>query len=256
MEGPPFLLARRGWTLSEKIRIDKLMGQAGLGSRREIGQWIRAGLVAADGCRVRKPAEKVDPKARITIEGRVQSTNAYAYYLMNKPAGVLSASRDRAKTVIDLINKEDLRPGLFPVGRLDKDTTGLLLISNDGRLAHQLLSPRHLVEKTYEALLDQPAEETDVKAFQQGFYLLPEGIMTKPARLILLEAQRVQVTITEGKYHQVKRMFAKVGKEVVALKRIRMGSLSLGDLPEGSYRPLEAEELAALRSLSDGKQEG
>lgn len=231
------------------IRLDKLLANASVGSRKEVGLLIREGRVEVDGVVVEKPGKRVEEGARLLVDGKALEAKKYVYYLLHKPEGVISATRDQNKTVLDVIRPEDFRKGLFPVGRLDKDTTGLLLLTNNGDLAHRLLSPKRGIEKTYLARVDKELREEDVQAFKKGFLLLPENIITRPAKLIILGDTLGQVTITEGKYHQVKRMFAKVGKEVLQLKRIAMGSLQLGNLEKGSYRPLSEEEVAKLQQL-------
>lgn len=231
------------------IRLDKLLANASVGSRKEVGLLIREGRVEVDGVVVEKPGKRVEEGARLLVDGKALEAKKYVYYLLHKPEGVISATRDQNKTVLDVIRPEDFRKGLFPVGRLDKDTTGLLLLTNNGDLAHRLLSPKRGIEKTYLARVDKELREEDVQAFKKGFLLLPENIITRPAKLIILGDTLGQVTITEGKYHQVKRMFAKVGKEVLQLKRIAMGPLQLGDLEKGSYRPLSEEEVAKLQQL-------
>ncbi|WP_053943122.1 pseudouridine synthase [Kallipyga gabonensis] len=231
------------------IRLDKLLANASVGSRKEVGLLIREGRVEVDGVVVEKPGKRVEEGARLLVDGKALEAKKYVYYLLHKPEGVISATRDQNKTVLDVIRPEDFRKGLFPVGRLDKDTTGLLLLTNNGDLAHRLLSPKRGIEKTYLARVDKELREEDVQAFKKGFLLLPENIITRPAKLIILGDTLGQVTITEGKYHQVKRMFAKVGKEVLQLKRIAMGPLQLGNLEKGSYRPLSEEEVAKLQQL-------
>lgn len=231
------------------IRLDKLLANASVGSRKEVGLLIREGRVEVDGVVVEKPGKRVEEGARLLVDGKALEAKKYVYYLLHKPEGVISATRDQNKTVLDVIRPEDFRKGLFPVGRLDKDTTGLLLLTNNGDLAHRLLSPKRGIEKTYLARVDKELREEDVQAFKKGFLLLPENIITQPAKLIILGDTLGQVTITEGKYHQVKRMFAKVGKEVLQLKRIAMGPLQLGNLEKGSYRPLSEEEVAKLQQL-------
>lgn len=230
-------------------RLDKLLANAGVGSRKEVGHLIKEGRVLVDGEIVTKPGKKVEEGAQLLVDGKALEVKQFVYYLLNKPQDVISATKDRRKTVLDLISDEDFREGLFPVGRLDRDTTGLLLLTNDGALAHRLLSPKHKIEKTYLALLDGDLNEEDVEAFQAGFLLLPENLITQPAKLVIRGKNLGEVTITEGKYHQVKRMFARVGKKVLKLKRLSMGPLKLGDLEEGRYRSLTEEEESRIRCL-------
>lgn len=240
-----------------KVRLDKLLANAGLGSRKEVSEKIKEGRVQVNGEIINLPKTKVEENAHLLIDGGKVRTDPYVYYLMNKPTGVISASRDREKTVIDLIRKEDQRKGLFPAGRLDKDTSGLLLITNDGRLSHRLLSPGRHVKKVYIADLDQPIEEADLVSFREGIILKPEGILTQPAKLEILSDTCGRVTISEGKYHQIKRMFANCGKYVLKLKRIQFADLKLPEaLAPGDYRPLSPEEIEDLqRSVGSERQE-
>lgn len=239
-----------------KVRADKLLANAGLGSRKEIAELMKNGRVQADGKMIRIPKTKVEENAKFLIDGGEVQTDRYVYYLLNKPIGTISASRDREKTVIDLIRPEDQRKGLFPCGRLDKDTSGLLLITNDGRLSHRLLSPRNHVKKVYLAELDQPFDEKDILSFREGMILKPEGILTRPAKLEKLSSSCGRVTISEGKYHQIKRMFANCGKLVLKLKRIQFANLTLPeDLSPGDYRPLSQDELEKLRMFA-GQEKG
>lgn len=236
-----------------QIRLDKWLANMGYGSRKEVAAMIREGRVMVDGQVVTVPKTKVDTAAQVTLDQESSCYQPYVYYLLNKPAGYLSATQSPAgfPTVLDLIAEGDRRQGLFPVGRLDKDSRGLLLISNDGRLAHALLSPKRRIPKTYQVQLDQAAGPADIQAFAEGFYFAEEGILTQPAQLHILEDKRAQVTIYEGKYHQVKRMFALRGLTVLDLQRLSMGTLRLDpDLAEGAYRPLTEAELAGLQALA------
>ena len=186
---------------------------------------------------------KIDPEnSKVTVEGKEIVYRRFLYIMMNKPAGVLSAARDaRQETVLDLLPPELKRRGLFPAGRLDRDTEGLLLITDDGDFAHRMLAPKSHVYKLYEAELDLPATQEDVKAFAAGIELGDRICL--PAELRLLDATRVQVQICEGKFHQVKRMFHAVGKTVIHLKRLRIGALELDPaLAPGQARPLRPEE--------------
>ncbi len=233
--------------LPMKIRVDKWLANSGFGSRKEVKDLVRQGRVLVNGQFVHEGKTKIGEEDRVEVDGQPSTYAPYVYYLLNKPKGVISASRDRRETVLDLLKEEDRREGLFPVGRLDRDTTGLLLLTNDGRLAHKLLSPGRKVKKHYLALLDKDIDSEDQRHFQEGFDLSPEQIHTKPARLIRRKACLAEVEIVEGKYHQVKRMFALCGKEVLALRRLSMGPLQLDvELKEGEYRPLTEEEQQAL----------
>ena len=233
------------------MRLDKLLADMNLGTRKDLKQEIRRGDVLVNGAPVKDPGFSVDGSEEILWKGKRVRYAAYEYYLLNKPAGVISASEDpKQETVLDLLGA-DRRRDLFPVGRLDKDTVGLLLITNDGDLAHRLLSPKKHVDKTYYALVAGRVTQEDVDAFREGFDV-DESLHTLPARLEILSVteknSEVHVTIREGKFHQIKRMFSARGMEVLYLKRLTMGPLTLDpDLPEGSFRPLTEEELEALR---------
>lgn len=226
-----------------KERLDKVLASQNIGSRKESGALIRRGVVTVNGQVVRQADSKVDPEQDvIAVEGQALHFQRYSYIMMNKPAGVLSAARDaRQETVLDLLPPELKRRGLFPAGRLDRDTEGLLLITDDGDFAHRMLAPKSHVYKLYEAELDLPATQEDVKAFAAGIELGDRICL--PAELRLLDATRVQVQICEGKFHQVKRMFHAVGKTVIHLKRLRIGALELDPaLAPGQARPLRPEE--------------
>ena len=232
------------------IRLDKYLADMGVGTRAEVKKYIRQGKVKVDGLVVKSPEEKVDVENQeVSYLDQPVGYQSFEYYMLNKPAGVISATTDtKDKTVIDLITDKK-RKDLFPVGRLDKDTEGLLLITNDGELAHRLLSPKKHVDKVYYAKVKGVVTEADVKAFSEGVSL-GQGEMAKPAVLEIIasdEISETKLTIQEGKFHQVKRMFLSVGKEVIYLKRLSMGTLVLDDdLPLGGYRPLKAEELEQL----------
>mgnify|MGYP004487935391 CR=1 FL=1 len=232
------------------IRLDKYLSEMGAGTRQEVKQYIRKGRVMVDGETALRPEMKVDEtKVCVTLDEHKIGYASYVYYMMNKPAGVVSATEDKKeKTVIDLIEGQK-RKDLFPVGRLDKDTVGLLLITNDGALAHRLLSPKHHVDKCYFAKVQGKVTKEDIHAFEKGVDIgtPEEPEMTMPAKLEIInsdEISEIRLTIQEGKFHQVKRMFQAVGKEVIYLKRERMGSLCLDEsLEEGGYRMLTEEEL-------------
>ena len=225
-------------------RLDKYLSSKGFGSRKEVGKVIRSGLVAVDGVPQRDAAAKLDPqKAVVTVEGRPVSYQRHLYIMMNKPAGVLSATEDRrAKTVLDLLPEELRRRGLFPAGRLDKDTTGLLLITDDGDLAHRMLSPKKHVYKLYRAQLDGPVTQEDIQVFSRGVQWGEEHYA--PAKLWIDHDPNIAfVEIHEGKFHQVKRMFEARGKNVLTLKRLKIGGLYLDNtLQEGDCRLLDEEE--------------
>jgi 16S rRNA pseudouridine516 synthase len=234
------------------LRIDKMLANLGFGSRKEVKQLLKSGAVKIDDVVVKDPKQHVDSNNQIvTLNGDVIEYKEFIYLMMNKPQGVLSATEDSAQeTVIDLLELEDQVYEPFPVGRLDKDTEGLLLITNDGQLAHKLLSPKKHVPKTYFAVIDQEVTDEDIKAFAEGV-TLDDGYETKPGELKILKSgmrSDIELTITEGKFHQVKRMFEAVGKKVVYLKRISMGPLPLDDTLElGEYRELTDEEIELLR---------
>lgn len=230
----------------------------GAGTRSEVKKLVRAGRVTINGAVAEKPEQKVDPETdTVCLDGEALLYAAYEYYLFHKPAGCVSATEDKIhKTVMDYLT-DTLRDDLFPVGRLDIDTEGLLLITNDGTLAHELLSPAHHVKKTYYARVAGRVTEEDARLFQQGVDIGEEKL-TKPAELVILtsgEESEIELTITEGKFHQVKRMFQAVGKEVVYLKRLSMGPLTLPEtLLPGEYRALTQEELMLLQKETGNKE--
>ena len=212
---------------------------------------MRAGLVSINGSPAQSAAEKANPACdEVMVRGCVVDLREHIYVMLHKPQGVISASRDpKAATVIDLLPQHLRRRELFPVGRLDKDTTGLLLITDDGALAHALLSPRRHVPKIYVASLAAPATESDIAAFSAGLHL-PSDEICKPADLTPLENNQARIVLHEGKYHQVKRMFAAVGNEVLALHREAMGSLYLDEgLNPGECRELTEDEIKKLKGL-------
>ncbi len=235
------------------IRIDKYLADMGVGTRQEAKKYIRQGRITVDGEAVKKPEFKVDEKNQtVCIDQKMISYAQYEYFMLNKPAGVISATEDKSQeTVLDLL-VDKKRKDLFPVGRLDKDTEGLLLITNDGDLAHRLLSPKKHVDKCYYARIQGVVTEEDVKAFEAGVNIGTEEVpeMTMSARLQIVESaeiSQIRLTIQEGKFHQVKRMFEAVGKEVIYLKRETMGTLVLDEnLKPGEYRYLTDEELRNL----------
>lgn len=239
------------------MRLDKFLADMGAGTRSEIKKEIKAGHVDVDGVTVRDPGFKVSPGSAVEILGEAVAYEEFVYYMLNKPAGVISASEDpREDTVVDLID-ERKRKDLFPAGRLDRDTEGLLLITNDGTLAHRLLSPKHHVDKTYFARVLEDITDDDVTAFREGL-VLPDGLECMPAALEVTGRYEIDdtpvteviITIHEGKFHQIKRMFHAIGSEVIYLKRLTMGTLILDpDLEPGEYRRLTQDELDSLRKL-------
>lgn len=236
-------------------RLDKVLSNLGYGSRKEIKQAVRKGLIEVNGELVKDNGMQVDPEVdRIIVNGEEIFYRKFIYLMMNKPDGVVSATVDnRDETVVDLLEVEHQVFNPFPVGRLDKDTVGLLFLTNDGELNHRLISPKWKVDKVYYAKIDKKITEDDVNKFKKGI-TLDDGYLCKEAKLEILKAtdegSEVEVTIQEGKFHQVKRMFEAVGKEVVYLKRIEFGTLKLDeDLEEGEYRELTDEELAVLKGF-------
>lgn len=241
-------MRREGERSTEKIRLDKFLCDLGAGSRREARERIRAGRVRVDGRAVTAPETKLDPaSALVTLDGERLVWAAHHYYMLNKPAGVLSATEDRAqRTVLDLLPPELRRLGLFPVGRLDRDTRGLLLLTDDGDFAHRVISPKCAVEKRYYALVEGELSGEDAAAFEKGL-VLGDGTSCRPARLELLGGGACIVTLTEGKYHQVKRMLASRGAPVRELKRLSIGALALPEeLAEGELRELGEDDLCRV----------
>lgn len=229
-------------------RLDKLLAGTGKWSRREVKALVRQGLVRVDGRLAASAEDKLDPAAAIiTVAGETISLCRFTYVMLHKPAGVLTATEDRKQpTVLDLLPPELRRIGLAPVGRLDKDTEGLLLLTNDGELAHRLLSPKYHVDKRYFARVDGELSAADAEAFARGM-TLGDGLECLPAGLEVLSDRVCIVTLREGKFHQVKRMLAARGAPVLYLKRLSMGPLTLDDsLAAGAYRLLRAEEISAL----------
>ena len=236
-------------------RLDKVLSNLGYGTRKELKKICRSGLVEVNGEIAKDSGIQVDPeKDKIVINGEEVFYREFIYLMMNKPDGVISATYDnRDETVIDLLEVEHQVFEPFPVGRLDKDTVGLLLLTNDGELNHRLISPKWHVDKVYYAKIDKAVDEKDVEAFKNGI-TLDDGYKCKEGKLEIIsssdEGSEVMVTIQEGKYHQVKRMFEALGKTVVYLKRTEFGTLPLDeDLEEGEYRELTDEELAILKSF-------
>lgn len=230
------------------MRLDKFLCDCNLGTRSQMKKDIRAGLVAVNDIKVLKPELHVDENADlIYYKGQPCVYEKYVYYMLHKPVGVVSATEDNhEQTVVDLLGQQKC-DDLFPVGRLDKDTEGLLLITNDGALAHALLSPAKHVEKEYECHLMNPLANRQKEQLEQGVDI-GEKALTKPAVVRILDDKRIILTITEGKYHQIKRMLHAVGNEVAYLKRLRMGTLRLDEtLPKGGYRRLTEEETENLR---------
>lgn len=230
------------------IRLDKILSHLGYGSRKEVKEIIRKGLVSVNGKIIKDDDLKIDEEQdEIILLNEKINYEKFVYLVMNKPAGVVSATYDnKEKTVLDLIDGYEKR-GLFPIGRLDKDTTGLLILSNDGKLAHQLLSPVSHVSKVYEVTFTGIYQESFVEQFRKGL-ILEDGMKCLPAELKLINVGFATIKIMEGKFHQVKRMFECVGLKVTALKRVSFGGLTLpNDIELGNFRPLELDELELLK---------
>lgn len=238
--------------MSRSQRLDKVLSNFGFGSRSELRKLVKDGSVTVDGSIVRDASMHVDPqKSIIEVHGRKLNYREFIYVMMNKPAGVISATFDnKLKTAIDLLPQEFACFDLFPAGRLDIDTEGMLLLTNDGQLAHNILSPKKHVSKRYYALIDGIVTDTDEKAFNEGV-VLDDGYKTMPAKLDIIRSgirSEIELELHEGKFHQVKRMFEAVGKKVVYLKRIQMGGLELdGSLKPGACRELTPEEVELLK---------
>lgn len=229
-------------------RLDKLLAGTGRWSRREVKELVRQGQVRVDGVIAAAAEQKIDPSAAVTVAGETVALGGCTYLLLHKPAGVLTATEDRRQpTVLELLPAEYRRRGIAPVGRLDKDTTGLLLLTDDGELAHRLLSPKYHVDKRYLAQVDGALGQADVEAFAGGI-TLADGTECLPAGLELLSEHRCIVTLRQGKFHQVKRMLASRGAPVVTLHRLSMGALTLPEtLLPGQWRPLTEAEVNTLR---------
>lgn len=234
------------------MRLDKFLCETGFGTRSQVKEMLKKGQVTVNGVAAKKPEQKIDEhKDQITCQGKIASYEKYVYYMLHKPAGVVSATEDkREKTVLDLLKSEDRRDGIFPVGRLDKDTEGFLLLTDDGDLAHRLLSPRKHVDKTYYAKIAGSVTEAHIERFREGLDIGDEK-KTLPAMLEILasktETSEIRITIHEGRFHQVKRMFEAVGCKVIYLKRLSMGAVALDEtLAPGDYRPLNEKERELL----------
>lgn len=236
-------------------RLDKVLSNLGYGSRKEIKAIVKKGTVEVNGEKVKDNGLQIDPeKDIIKVDGEEIFYRKYIYLMMNKPDGVISATFDKYdSTVVDLLEPEDAVFNPFPVGRLDKDTVGLLLLTNDGELNHRLISPKWHVDKVYYARIDKKVTEDDIKAFKKGV-VLDDGYKCMPGILEILgdyeDGSEVHVTIQEGKFHQVKRMFESLGKKVVYLRRVKFGPLDIDEtLEEGQYRELTDEEVNLLKDI-------
>ena len=235
--------------MGQSERLDKRLANTGKWSRKEARELIRAGRAAVDGAVCRAPEARVEETAPVTVDGTPIGSQGPVYLMLNKPAGVVSSTDEPgAVTVLDLLGEDYQGMGLFPAGRLDKDTEGLLLLTNDGPLAHRLLSPKHHVDKVYYLETDGVLDQDDVEAVRAGV-VLGDGYACLPGELELLSSQSAHITIHEGKYHQIKRMLAARGKPVTYLKRVRFGPLELDEsLPKGAYRQLNDRELKGIFS--------
>ena len=242
-----------------EIRLDKYLADMSAGTRSEVKKYIKAGRVQVDQFCEKDAARKIDPgKNWVELDGKQISYQKYEYYMLNKPAGVVSAVSDKKdRTVLDLIS--DGRKDLFPVGRLDKDTEGLLLITNDGELAHRMLSPRKHVDKEYYVRIDGNVTPEMHRKLEEGVFI-EQDILSKPAKLKIINNQETEsevcITIHEGRFHQVKKMFGAVGRNVLYLERISFGPLVLDqNLPRGSARTLTPEERKLLEPYMDTKDQ-
>lgn len=242
--------------MAKAVRLDKFLADAGKGTRSEVKKFIQKGQVQVNGVTAKKPELKVDPeKDAVVLSGEtVGAAPEFVYYILNKPAGCVSATEDRNdRTVMEYVPSD--RKGLFPVGRLDKDTEGLLIITNDGELAHRLLSPKHHVDKMYEADVKGQLPDSCVEMFAEGL-VVDSSFTAMPAILNIIsydaftDTSHIRITIKEGKYHQIKRMFNAVDSEVLYLKRLSMGSIVLDKtLKTGEYRALTDAEISALKDF-------
>ena len=233
------------------MRLDKFLCEMGVGTRSEVKAYLKKGQVTVNGEITKKPEVKIDEnKDVICYLGQTLVYEAVQYFLLNKPAGCVTATRDNLSETVMSFLPENRRDDLFPVGRLDKDTEGLLLITNDGQLAHELLSPKKHVDKTYFAVIDGAVKEEHKQLFLDGMDI-GDDEPTMPAKLEILksdETSEIELTIQEGRFHQVKRMFEAIGTKVTYLKRISMGPLSLGNLQPGEVRVLTETELEQLKN--------
>lgn len=236
----------------KKMRLDRILGNMGYGSRKDLKKYIKYGLVKVDGEAVKKSSIHVDPyKSIIEVNGERVEYKEKIYIMMNKPVDVISATYDRNhRTVIDLLEDRYLPFSPFPMGRLDIDTEGLLILTNDGKLSHEILSPKKHIPKTYYAHIEGEVNDEDIRAFKEGVFI-DDDYRTLPSELVIIESgniSKIQLTIYEGKFHQVKRMFKSRDKRVIYLKRIEMGDLTLDEgLKLGEYRELTDEELEILK---------
>lgn len=234
-----------------QLRLDKFLCEQGIGTRSEVKKLLKKGLITVNDEIQKSPEQKIDPKKDcVAYNGKILCYREFYYYMLHKPAGVITATEDKAqKTVMELL-KEDYRKDLFPVGRLDKDTEGILLLTNDGELSHALLTPRKHVPKTYLVEIPEALNISQIQALEQGLDIGDEK-MTMPANVEILDARHIFLTIHEGRYHQVKRMLTAVDSQVLYLKRMTFGPLSLDEsLEKGSYRALTDLEVQLLKDCT------
>ena len=230
------------------MRLDKYLSESGIFSRSEAGKAIRSGRILVDGTVVKDPSKHIAETAAVLCDGKPVIWSKYQYIMLHKPQGYVSATEDKGRTVMDLVPPACIRLGMFPCGRLDIDTTGLLLITNDGPGAHNWLSPKHHVTKTYRFTCALPLSEEARTRMEAGLEL--GDFTSQPASVTLEDLQTGEITITEGKFHQIKRMFAAVGNEITSLQRVRFGPLVLDEtLEPGQWRYLTAEEIRALQAV-------
>lgn len=233
-------------------RLDKILASQGTSSRKDVKEIIKSGRVAVNGKTVRDSSFKISENDTVSLDGKELILKKHIYLMLNKPAGVVSASDSKSeKTVVDLVPEKLFRSGLFPAGRLDKDTVGFVLITDDGDFAHRILSPKNHIVKTYEARLDRPLSKEQLELIQNGI-MLSDGTVCLESRVKILENgdnPLVKIQICEGKYHQIKRMFAAAGNKVISLKRTKMGNLNLDEsLKPGECREITPEELLKIES--------
>ena len=237
--------------MGKKMRVDKLLSNVGVASRAELKKYCKQGMISVNGKVINNPGVQVDSENdEVMFNGEKIVYREFVYIMLNKPDGYISATFDKYDPIVlDLIDKSYLVFEPFPVGRLDKDTEGLLVLTNDGQLAHRVLSPKKHVPKTYYAKIQGKVTQEDILAFEKGV-VLDDGYETMPSQLKILksdEISEIELTIHEGKFHQVKRMFESVGKKVVYLKRLSMGKLKLDETLElGDYRELTEEEVKLI----------
>lgn len=231
------------------MRLDKYIADTGTASRKECARAARAGLILVDGVAVQDASVHIDENnVSVTYCGKPVQWCKFAYVMLNKPAGAVSTTENISRSVMRLLPVEFSKMGMFPCGRLDVDTVGLLLLTNDGSLAHFLLSPKHHVEKTYIYMCSPPLDEAQISRLEAGVDI--DGYLTKPAKVVAQSPSRGRITVTEGKYHQIKRMFDAVGSEIIFLQRESFGPLILDpQLEEGSWRFLTDAEISSLTVL-------